>query len=85
MNDIRIVIDKLNVLVKLTAANVIQGKKFKDQVALLSSVGLQPIEIASILSKTPNHVHVTLNTLRKEKSKKKSTKKAEVVNQNGPE
>lgn len=71
MNDEnRIIIDRLDILIKLTAANVIQGKDFKEQVRLLSSVGLQPKEIADILGKTPNNVRVTLSMLRKEKAKK---------------
>ena len=68
----RIMIDKIDILIKLTAANVIQNKDFKEQVRLLSSVGLQPKEIADILGKTPNNVRVTLNMLRKEKNKKKA-------------
>lgn len=68
----RIMIDKVDILIKLTAANVIQNKDFKEQVRLLSSVGLQPKEIADILGKTPNNVRVTLNMIRKEKNKKKA-------------
>lgn len=68
----RIMIDKVDILIKLTAANVIQNKDFKEQVRLLSSVGLQPKEIADILGKTPNNVRVTLAMIRKEKNKKKA-------------
>jgi DNA-directed RNA polymerase specialized sigma24 family protein len=67
----RIMGEKMDILIKLTAANVIQNKDFKEQVRLLSSVGLQPKEIADILGKTPNNVRVTLSFIRKEKNKKK--------------
>jgi len=73
-------VERLNVLIKLTAANVIQGKNFKDQVSLLSSVGLQPKEISDILGKTSNHINVTLTMLRKERNKKSQTSKEEVEN-----
>ncbi|MBN8585866.1 MAG: hypothetical protein J0M37_12300 [Ignavibacteria bacterium] len=59
------VIERLNILIKLTAAGVIQDKNFMEQVSLLSSVGLQPREIADVLGKTPNHVSVTINALKK--------------------
>ena len=48
-DDYRQLIEKMNILIKLTAANVIQGKDFKEQVLLLSTVGLQPKEIAELL------------------------------------
>jgi hypothetical protein len=63
-------IDKLNLLVKLTAASVVDGKDFKQQVRLLSSVGLKPKEIADILGKTANNVSVMLNYLKKPKGGK---------------
>jgi len=81
-DETRIMIDKLDILIKLTAANVIQEKDFKDQVRLLSSVGLQPKEIAEILGKTPNNVRVTLTMIRKEKSKKKTKVQETKVNEN---
>lgn len=67
----RLIIDRLDILIKLTAANAIRDKGLKDQVNLLSSVGLQPKEIADILGKTPNNIRVTLSTIRKEKVKRK--------------
>jgi DNA-binding transcriptional ArsR family regulator len=59
------ILDKLSLLVKLSAANVVDGKDFQEQVRLLSSVGLKPKEISDILGKSPNHVSVTLNYLKK--------------------
>jgi DNA-directed RNA polymerase specialized sigma24 family protein len=63
----REVLKKLDILVKLTAANIVQqNKNFKEQVRLLSAVGMQPKEIAELLNKTPNNVSVTLSAIRKE-------------------
>ncbi len=72
MNEINIkILEKLDLLVKLTALNIIKDKDFKEQVKLLSSIGLQPKEIADLLGKTPNNIRVTLSQIRKEKNKKK--------------
>ena len=63
---------KLDTIIKLLALNalgVIQTKKLKDQVRLLSSFGFQPSQIAEILGKTPNLSRVTLYELRKSKTK----------------
>lgn len=67
MNIEKEILDKLNLLVKLTAANVVNGKDFKMQVKLLSSVGLKPKEIADVLDKSANNVSVMLNYLKKKK------------------
>lgn len=76
----RLMINKLDILIKLTAVNIVQNKDFKEQVRLLSSIGLQPKEIADILGKTSNNVRVTLSTLRKEKKKRKTkTQETEVT------
>lgn len=69
----RMIIDRLDILIKLTAANVIRDKSLKDQVSLLSSVGLQPKEIADILGKTSNNIRVTLSMINKERKSKKKT------------
>lgn len=62
--------DKLDILVKLTALNIIKDIDYPEQVMILSSIGLQPKEIAELLAKTPNSVRVTLSRLRKEKKAK---------------
>lgn len=71
MNDInKRLLEKIDVLVRLSALNIIKDKKYAEQVELLSSVGLQPKEIADLLGKTPNSVRVTLSQVRKNKRKK---------------
>jgi len=72
MNDISLkLLEKINILVKLTTLNIIKDKNYKEQVKLLSSVGLKPKEIADLLGTTPNSVRVTLSRVRKGKGKYK--------------
>lgn len=65
----RELMEKLNLLIKLTALVVAKDMKVKEQVRLLYSLGVKPSEIARILGKTQNYVNVTLYKIRKEKSK----------------
>ena len=58
---------KLDRMTRLLAAMVTQGKTFKEQVQLLSAVGLQSGEIAEITGKSVNQVSVTKTGLKKEK------------------
>ena len=57
--------EKLDKITKLLAANVIQGKSLREQVRLLSDVGLQPSEIAEITGKSANLIRVTKAGLKK--------------------
>jgi len=50
---------------KLLALTAIKDKSFKDQVKLLSGVGLSPSEIAEITGKNTNLVNVTKHSLKK--------------------
>lgn len=61
---------KLDILIRLTAYNIVKGMEFQDQVAQLSKIGLKPKEIASVLGKTENNVNVTLSRIRKKRVKK---------------
>ncbi len=71
MNDInKQLLEKIDALVRLTALGIIKDKEYPEQVELLSSIGLQPKEIADLLGKTPNSVRVTLSRIRKGKKKK---------------
>ncbi len=74
------IIERLNLLVKLSALNLLKDKEFKEQVRVLSDIGLQPKEIAEILGKTPNNVRVTLSMIRKgERRKEKTTKNGKPI------
>lgn len=61
----KIIITKLNTLIKLAAISALRGRELKEQVAILDRMGYQPKEIAEILGKTPNHIRVALHALRK--------------------
>lgn len=61
--------DRLDVLIKLSVANVILDKEYDDQVRILSSAGFQPKEIAEFLGRTPNAISVRLSELRKARKK----------------
>ncbi len=69
---------KLDLLIRLTAISLTDGKPLREQIKLLSKSGFQPKEIAEILDTTPNTVSVTLTSIRKSNGKtKKRTKKHE--------
>lgn len=67
------VAEKLDMLIRLVAIGLCDGKKQKHQIALLASAGLQPKAIADILDTTANNVSVTLSALRKNKAKRRTT------------
>ncbi len=46
----------------------------KDKIALLSSVGFQPIDIAELIDTTPHTVNVTLSSMRKGNRRSKRAK-----------
>ena len=64
MNETKL-FEQLDKITKLLAAKVIEGKNLKEQVRLLSTVGLQPSEIAEITGKSANLISVTKTSLKK--------------------
>lgn len=68
------ILERLNVLIKLTALGILKDMEFKEQVRILDNVGLKPKEIAEILGKPHVNVRVTLHYLRKQKSKSQKLK-----------
>ena len=65
--DIKGVCDRLDILIKLSVANIISNKEYGDQVWILSNAGFQPKDIADFLGRTPNAIRTKLSELRKEK------------------
>lgn len=59
--------EKLERIAKLLGAVAIQGKTFREQVQLLSDVGLGPTEISQIVGKDVNTVNVTKSLMKKKK------------------
>ena len=73
--DIAAINEKLDRIVRLLALNSIKpDQSVKDKAIALSSVGLSPKEIASLLGTTRNTISVALSTAKR--SKKKRAKKA---------
>jgi DNA-directed RNA polymerase specialized sigma24 family protein len=60
-------VDKMDVLLRISAITLVNGKKQKEQIRLLSIAGMGPKEIADLIGTTPNTVNVALSALRKDK------------------
>lgn len=58
---------KLDVLIRLQAFALLDGKSKRDQLNILAFAGMQPKEISEILDTTSNTISVELYKLRKEK------------------
>lgn len=63
--------EKLDILIKLTAINALKDKNMTEQVGILSELGLQPKNIATILG-TDSH---TIRTLKSRVKKKRTSSK----------
>lgn len=70
-------LEKMDILIKLTAMNTYGDRNLKEKVQMLSGLGLKPIEIAHVLGKSKNYVYVTLSNLRKEDTDSSSEKMEE--------
>ena len=57
--------EKLDLLSRLVAISLINGKPQREQVRLLSIAGMRPTVIAQLLGTTANTVNVALSALRK--------------------
>jgi DNA-binding CsgD family transcriptional regulator len=83
-NQFKILESKLDIVTKLLALNLLQGKSATDQITMLSGAGLRPIEIARIMGKTDNYVNVTLNRIKKVKDKQsEADEKAQTTRESG--
>lgn len=69
-NDLTEVIKRLGVIVALLLRGLPESGKsppLRDQIQLLSELGVRPKDIAEILGRTPGYVSKELTTLRKSK------------------
>jgi DNA-binding CsgD family transcriptional regulator len=57
---------KIDMLNRILAIGLVNGKRQREQIRLLSIAGMGPKEIADLIGTTPNTVNVALSTLRKE-------------------
>jgi transcriptional regulator len=78
-NQFKILSEKLDVLIKLTAINALKGKSLTEQVEILSEIGLQPKNIATILGTDRK----TVSTLKGRTKKRKSKKTKNRIQQGG--
>ncbi len=67
----QVLLVELQKVVRLLSIIAVGGKKQREQIDILSKAGFQPKEIAELLRTTSNTVSVALNSLKKEKTKKK--------------
>jgi len=67
--DLKVVVERLNILTKLVAAGFLKGKTQREQIWLLSKTGLQSGEIAELIGTSPNTVSVELTAMRKAKKR----------------
>jgi len=65
------VLARLDRVVRLLTILVTKDMTQREQVQLLSSIGLGPKEIATLIGTTPNTVSVTLSAIRRGGAKKK--------------
>ena len=56
--------DKLDKMTRLLAVVAVQGKNLREQIKILSDLGLQPSEIAEITGKSANLIRVTKSLLK---------------------
>jgi hypothetical protein len=61
---------KLDTIIKLLIVQTFDGKKDRETIKFLSSVGYQPKDIALLIGITPNAVRIALHKIKKEKAKK---------------
>lgn len=69
--DLKALEEKMDTLIKLVACGLIADKSQREQIEMLSRIGLPPKEIAGLIGTTSNTVSVTLAGLRKTKKKSK--------------
>ncbi|MHC3130071.1 MAG: hypothetical protein IBV52_08375 [Candidatus Bathyarchaeota archaeon] len=77
-------VSKIDVLIKLTAANVFKDKSLNEGIPILSELGLKPKAIATILGTTPSYVYNVISEAKKlqKKSKAKENKDGELTEEN---
>jgi hypothetical protein len=67
MSEDKIIIEKLDVIIRLLALNQIKGKDVGEQIIFLSKLGIANKDIADLLDKSQNTVNATLSQKRRKK------------------
>lgn len=76
MNESNEVLERLDVLIRLTAVGLCADKTQKEKIQVLDAAGLAPKQIADIIGTTRNTVSVALVGLRKERKKRPPARKS---------
>ena len=63
------VTERLDTIISLLQISVLEGKTQREQIELLSKVGLPPRKIAEVIQTTSNTVRVALAVMRKKRKK----------------
>jgi hypothetical protein len=74
--------EKMDKLLRLQALSLVKEiSEEQGKIELLDSLGFRPIDIAKLLSKTPENINVVLSSIRRKKGEKKtkSTGKPQVA------
>ena len=62
--------NRLRIMSKLLALDVVKGRPFQEQIKILHELGMQPMEIADCLGKTSNNVRVAIHGIKKKSQNK---------------
>jgi CRP-like cAMP-binding protein len=62
-------VNELRVIRRLLALSLIEGKKNRDQIAILAAAGMDRHEIAELVGTTANTVSVEISILKKSKAR----------------
>lgn len=65
---------KLDIIIRLNAYIAVKGMKITEAAPLLNELGISPVEIALILSSTPNTVNVRISEAKAAKKNAKAKK-----------
>ena len=68
-NTLESIDNRLKLISRLLALDIVKGMQLQEQVKILKDIGMQPTEIADCLDKTVNNVRASLHNIKK-KSKK---------------
>lgn len=72
-----ILVSELRVIRRLLALSLIEGKKNREQIAILAAAGMDRHEIAELVGTTANTVSVEISTLKKRKSRGQHGRRSE--------
>lgn len=76
--------DRLDALIKVTAASIFRGEKLKEDIVFLTDLGLTAKETAKTLGTTEQYVWNVSSETKKQKKKPETTEKDRTAEQGTP-